>query len=90
MVVDNEVVEALDDVVVLSRQCHHPGVLHVSVRVMASEVDVTEEVDRVVLVVFIVPSSRQLKQSLHSTSSGSHFGTSSYVWITFLITPSMP
>ena len=61
------------DVVVLSRQLHHPGVLQVSVRVYDLELEVGEDV--VVVVVVNVPLNRQLKQSTHSGSSGSHVGT---------------
>ena len=91
VVVDTEVVDTLAaDDEVLSRQFHHPGVLQVSVRVYDLEVDVAVEVDGLVLVVVIVPSNLQLKQSAHSMSSGSHFGTSSYGLITSLMTPSIP
>jgi hypothetical protein len=76
--VEIDVVETLLDDVVLSKQCHQPGVLQVSVRVCELKVDAAEEVNDVELVVVIVPSYLQFKQSVHSTSSGSHLGTSSY------------
>jgi hypothetical protein len=85
------VVEASEVVVVvvvdLSKHPHQPGVLQFSVRVCVLEVDVDEEV---VVEVVIVPLNRQLKQSTHSESSSSHFGTSSYARTTSLMTPSIP
>lgn len=93
---DTDAVDVLIEEDVLSRQCHHPGVLQVWVRVYDREDREDREDDvgvRLVedaVVVVIVPSNLHLKQSAHSASSGSHFGTSSYTLITSLMTPSMP
>lgn len=92
--VDSEVVDIVPEEDVLSKQPHHPGVRQVSVRVYDLEVEIEAEIEEVVeeivLVVFTFPSYLQLKQSLHSTSSGSHRGTFSSTAITFWMTPSIP
>jgi hypothetical protein len=73
-------------VVVISLHPHHPGVWHVVV-VVAEEVVVGTVVVLVVVVIVSFPLTNfQLKQSTHP-GSNVHFGTSSYTWMTSLITP---
>lgn len=87
VVFKTDVVGKLVEEEVSSRQCHHPGVLQVSVRVCDVELEVKVEVDGTALVMVTFPSNLQLKQSAQSGSSGSHFGTSSYASMTSLMTP---
>lgn len=91
--VDSEVVDVILEEVVVSRQPHHPGVRHVSVRVYEVEVEVDVGmvvVEEIELVELTFPSNVQLKQSLQSASSGSQTGTFSSTAITLLMTPSIP
>lgn len=71
-------------VVVSSKHPHHPGVLHVSVRVRVLDVDV-DVADVVVLSVPLLSYIFQFPQSLHS-GVNLHSGTVSYFLITSLIT----
>ena len=76
-----DVVVVIVIVVLSSRHPHQPGVLHVSVRVLDNVVLVV--VDVVMGFVCVPFSYFHRMQSMHPTSSSTHFAASSYFWYTF-------